>query len=845
MGWMRMMGADSVAYHRSTVMDRSDDHSGAALGYYSSRGESPLRWGGGGAARLGLEGAVSPEAYEAVFGPGGARHPLTGARLASTKRPGLEIVVSAHKSVAELGVIGRVEDMHRILDAETAGTLDYLERLTGERGGRRGRAAERSETSGLVYAVTRHATSRAGDPNPHDHVLMANVVEMLDERGGWKAADTAVWREHLHAATAYGRMRSAQVAVELGYGIVPDRGRSGRLGHWAIAGVPQRAMDVHSKRAAQIDEAVGHAAGTGYRERAIVARRTRSAKRHEPVEELTSRWVDELRRHGVDPHSIEVDVRLEHRARVTLHLDDLALDRLAGKLLEPDGRLAAEKIFSRRDVVVAAAPHLYGLNAGVLDRVVDKVLSQPSAVELESTTGTREAAYSPRCVIDTERAIAERVRDRHQLGTAPVVPVFLVDRAMERVRRHLTGQLTDSQRRTIAGVCASRRSLDVVIGVAGAGKTTALRAVREAFELDDRHVIATATSGQAARTVGREADIESFTVASLLARLDHGTLTLDQRTVVVLDEAGMTDDNHLLALIDHTSRVGAKLVLVGDDRQLSAVGPGGGLRALAERHQGSIWELDENIRQPDPAERRALAELRSGGIDLAVDWFARNERIITASDRRELIGAVVDGWLADVDRGLDSVMLAWRRDTVARLNQLARNAVAERGWLSGPEVTAPGGAGYRAGDRVVTLTPMRPHIVTSQTGRVRRIDPTTGAIDVDFDHGAAFRLPRELTGADSLAHAYAITVHRAQGATVDTAHTVEDGGGRELAYVALSRGRQRSTVYVEADDLAQATEDLTIGWSAERRQRWVIDALPQTGHPSSASLELDPPGLGL
>jgi hypothetical protein len=124
--WMRMMGVESVAYHRSTVMDRSDDHAGAAVAYYSSRGESPLRWGGGGAARLGLGGTVTPEAYEDVFGPGGARDPLTGRRLVSTKRPGLELVVSAHKSVAELGVIGRVEDMHRILDAETAGTLEYL-----------------------------------------------------------------------------------------------------------------------------------------------------------------------------------------------------------------------------------------------------------------------------------------------------------------------------------------------------------------------------------------------------------------------------------------------------------------------------------------------------------------------------------------------------------------------------------------------------------------------------------------------------------------------------------------------------------------------------------------------
>ena len=180
MAWMRMMGADSVAYHQATVMGRADDHPGQALAYYASRGETPLVWGGSGAVHLGLSGRVTEEEYAAIYGPGGAKHPRTGARLAATRRPGMELVISAHKSVAELGVIGRAEDMHRIMDAERDATLAYLEAVTRERGGRRGRLAISSPTGGLVYAHTRHATSRAGDPGPHDHVLLANVIEMRD-----------------------------------------------------------------------------------------------------------------------------------------------------------------------------------------------------------------------------------------------------------------------------------------------------------------------------------------------------------------------------------------------------------------------------------------------------------------------------------------------------------------------------------------------------------------------------------------------------------------------------------------------------------------------------------------
>ena len=171
----------------------------------------------------------------------------------NTRRPGMEVVISAHKSVAELGVIGRAEDMHRIMDAELQATLAYLDKVTCQMGGRRGQAATAAPTGGLIYAHTRHATSRAGDPCPHDHVLLANLAEMKDERGGWKAPDTALWREHLHAATMAGRVAAARVAVELGYAIEPDPGPSGRLGHWKIAGISDEVMELHSKRAAEIE----------------------------------------------------------------------------------------------------------------------------------------------------------------------------------------------------------------------------------------------------------------------------------------------------------------------------------------------------------------------------------------------------------------------------------------------------------------------------------------------------------------------------------------------------------------------------------------------------------------
>jgi len=115
------------------------------------------------------------------------------------------------------------------------------------------------------------------------------------------------------------------------------------------------------------------------------------------------------------------------------------------------------------------------------------------------------------------------------------------------------------------------------------------------------------------------------------------------------------------------------------------------------------------------------------------------------------------------------------------------------GAFTGPEVVAPGGRRYRTGDRVVPLAPgVGGAWVTSQTAQVTDVDATTGGLTVRTPDGRQLHLDRDATGADRLAHGYAMTAHRAQGATVDTAHVLDDGGGRELAYVAMSRARQRA-----------------------------------------------------
>lgn len=847
MAWFRPMGAAEVAYHQETVVGRGDDHPGRALAYYGTRGETPLRWRGAGAARHGLDGEVTSDAYEVVFGEGGFRDPRSGTRLVTSTRPGFELVVGAHKTVAVLGVAGEPDAMHSILDVETATTMDWLDDWFQASGGRRGRDQVRTATGGLTYCVTRHATSRAGDPAPHDHVLVANVVEMFDERGGWKALDSAALRDTVEAATMVGRLHSAARAVELGFEIAPDHGPSGNLRHWRIVGVPDDVCEVFSKRSDEIAEYLAATGQDGYRARSVAARQTRKVKRHTPVDELMTGWHAELATLGwpLERLAAHLDRARQHSPRLSFGLTDTEVDQLAADALDINGGLLTRhKVFTRTHLVAEVAPRLYGRDPADLDRVIDRIVASRDVVPLIRVAGAREQTYTTADVLAAEHTIAASVtRLAGQPGAA--VHPRQVAAAIEDKEHSIGRPLNAGQSAAVAAMCDPQQAVTVVIGVAGSGKTTAVDAAAGALESSGYRVVGTSTSGQAARNLGAEARIDARTFASLLWRLDHQQITLDDRTVVVVDEAGMAADADLARLVLAIERSHAKLVLVGDHHQLAAVGPGGALARLAERRPALAVVLDQNVRQHDPAERTALAELRHGSVPAAVAWYSDNDRISTAPTRTDTLVATADAWAYDTADGHDTALLAWRRADVADLNRLARQRWDQLGQLAGPDVTVKGGRTYAVGDRIVALAP-NPEvgIVTSEQLTI-----------VDLDHDritaqAADGKPVTLTGRaidnDHLDHAYALTVHRSQGATYDRAHVVAAGGGRELAYVALSRARDHTTIHATADTIEQAVDDLQADWGVERHQRWITDSPAQVGHhPEPIPAVSDPPAVGV
>jgi ATP-dependent exoDNAse (exonuclease V) alpha subunit len=376
-------------------------------------------------------------------------------------------------------------------------------------------------------------------------------------------------------------------------------------------------------------------------------------------------------------------------------------------------------------------------------------------------------------------------------------------------------RLSVEQQQMVASL-ASAKGLAVVVGPAGSGKTAALAAVTRAWTAQGRTVVGGAVAAITARRLEHATGITSTSLARLIAaarRTDPNTGRMTgfaDGGVVVVDEASMVDTRTLAALLAHTRAANGTLVLVGDPAQLPEIGAGGLFAALA-RHDDTI-HLTDNQRQAEAWERRALAELRAGDPEAAIAAYAEHDRIHTAPPD-QLADRIVSDYLHLTDQaGAQSkaetsnepiVMLAARRADVADLNSATRARLIDAGRLG--EIAVSVGEGkqkrdYRAGDRVlVTTNDYQRGVLNGTRAEVTAVDLRHRILTVETDDHRQFAVPADWA-ARHLDHGYAMTCHKAQGATVDTALLYGTGAlSREAGYVALSRGRTSNHLYVPDD----------------------------------------------
>ena len=653
-------------------------------------------------------------------------------------------------------------------------------------------------TGGLLGVAFEHRMSRAGDPNYHTHVLVQNAARGPD--GRWTALDSDRLYAHLMAADhLYLAAERAALTERLGVRWGPVDARSGAA---EVVGLDDRALiERFSKRSEEIDDWLAEHGLSGIKASSAAAVATRAPKdRSESEQSVYARWARELADAGIGERQLNDALQGERGRLASTEEVTRALTDLAG----PDGLTASASTFTRADVVDALAKRLpvaptprEALTQA--EQVAERFLGEQSVLVGRDARLGVERYSTPELLDREQRLVATAVEHRGQ-GCAQARPEVV--RAV--LDRHATAG--PDQATMVEDVCRSGAGVSIVVGRAGSGKTWALGLAREALELDGHTVLGAAPTGIATVGLGDEGFSDVRTVDRLLYDVGKGRLELDARSVLVVDEAAMLGTRKLGPLLDHAHHAGAKVVLVGDDRQFASIDAGGGFRALRLRLGAS--ELTVNRRQVEAWEQRAIDDVRDGRVEQAIAAYAEHDRIRAFDGRDDRDRAVVGDWWQAHQAGEEPVVYAHRRAQVDRLNTICQRLRAQHGQL-GPERLAVGDRSFAVGDRVVLGANAldRLGVANGTSAEITALDVRGRTMTVrtlEEEPARTVTLPGwYLDGAVRPGQsrrvdlAYARTDVRSQGCTEQRALLALDGKeDMQGFYVQLTRGKERTDMYL-------------------------------------------------
>lgn len=450
-------------------------------------------------------------------------------------------------------------------------------------------------------------------------------------------------------------------------------------------------------------------------------------------------------------------------------------------------------VFDERDV--ARVLHRYVDDAGTFQALMARILQSRELLRLQRPTVDFEtgrkvpARHTTREMIRLEAGMANRAiwlsgKATHGVRDRVLASVF------DRHERLSEEQKTAIEHVTKAG------SIAAVVGRAGAGKTTMMKAAREAWELAGYRVIGGTLAGKAAEGLQKEAGIESRTLASWELRWQDGRDALTEKTVMVIDEAGMVASKQMAYFVETAVRFGAKLVLIGDPEQLQPIEAGASFRAIVERI--GYAELERIYRQREEWMREASLDLARGNVAKAIGAYNGHGRIIGEKLKAQAITSLIAAWDLEYDAAKSTLILAHLRRDVRELNRLAREKMVERGVVGDGHAfrTEDGPRSFDSGDQIVFLK--NDSVLGVKNGMLAHVvEAVPGRIVAEVGEGADRRhVVVEQRLYRNVDHGYATTIHKSQGATVDRVKVLASLSlDRHLTYVAMTRHREDVALY--------------------------------------------------
>jgi Ti-type conjugative transfer relaxase TraA len=554
-------------------------------------------------------------------------------------------------------------------------------------------------------------------------------------------------------------------------------------------------------------------------------RKVRDWNRTEMVERWRERWAELANERLAE---LDIDARIDHRS---FEAQGIALEpqtqigasaqRIEGQGTEADraeihreiARKNGERIianpdlgldaithqqstFTRRDMAKFAHRHSDGLDQ--FNEVMGAIRSAPDLVEL-GKDARGEDRFTTREMIEAEQRLHRAAqlmeeRERHEVRGA--------DREAALARAQQSGLVLSGEQADAIAHITDGRDLGIVVGYAGTGKSAMLSVAQEAWEATGYEVRGVTLSGIAAENLESGSGIASRTIASMEHSWGQGRDLLTARDVVVIDEAGMVGTRQLERVLSHAAEAGAKVVLVGDPKQLQSIEAGAAFRSIHERHGGA--EIGEVRRQREDWQRNATRDLATGRTGESIRAYDAHGMVHEAATRDEARNDLIDRWDRDRQSAPERsrIILTHTNDEVRALNEVARQRMRVAGDL-GDEVRLTverGERSFASGDRVMFLQNERGLGVKNGTlGTIEQVSPQAVSVRADDGRSVTF----DLKDYNRIDHGYAATIHKAQGMTVDRTHVLATPGmDSHASYVALSRHRDDMDLHYGRDDFA-------------------------------------------
>ncbi|MBS1101757.1 relaxase domain-containing protein [Gluconobacter sp. Dm-62] len=665
--------------------------------YYSEDGNAPSVWQGKGAAELGLSGAVDSETFTRLLHGQINKDQRLGAYQDGewVHRPGWDVTLSAPKSVSVMAMVAGDRRLIKAHDAAVRRTMALAEQHLAATRIREEGEVRREVTQNLVIASFRHGTSRALDPQLHSHNVILNMTQ--DQDGQWRSLEPRAFYQLQKQLGALYRQELAHEVTELGYGITKSKDSS-----FEIAGFSPESLERFSQRAQAIEAQLakrGKSRGqASAAEKQTVALETRLAKEAVSQADLVKTW-----REGAEAAGLTEEKRrqlvTEAQGRLAAQVAQESPNTFGRELLADQAVAQGAAMLGERNSVFATtalheAAGRFGLGTVSQAEIAEAIIRAETAGELERRTyrDYRGAAFEGMTTatnIAHERTLLRLEEDgRHQ--AAPILSPLEVGKAVAQaeqrsaLKRHAWNE---EQRTATAQILTSSNQIVGLQGYAGTAKTsTVLTTVAKSAEVQGYRVTALAPTASAAQVLGDALDSRADTLARHLLAPGRPR---SQLQLWIVDEASLVSAKDMAKLLSTAQSHRARVLLVGDIKQLGSIEAGAAFEQLQEAGMETA-KLTTILRQTNEHTKAAVEASLEGNAKKALEALDRGGgRVVEIASREARFAQIAEDYAAlNAEERQKTLVIEPSREGRDALTQDIRNKLIERGQLGAEALKA-------------------------------------------------------------------------------------------------------------------------------------------------------------